>query len=115
MLPDSLRDEVDLKTGEHVADYAKTRNFVMRFAEAKRKHRDDAMDTSPVNLEEHQGQEQWDPSWGGGWDEWGPADSGPEVDAMGYGKGPVKGFGKNAYNKGGKSYNNFGSFGGKSS
>ena len=75
MLPDSLRDGVDLKTGEHVGDYSTTRNFVMRFAEAKRKHRDDAMDTSPVNLEEQHGQEQWDPSWGSGWDEWGPADS----------------------------------------
>ena len=48
MLPDSLRDEVDLKTGEHGGEYSKTRNFVMRFAEAKRKHRDDAMDASPI-------------------------------------------------------------------
>ena len=119
MLPDSLRDEVDLKTGEHGGEYSKTRNFVMRFAEAKRKHRDDAMDTSPIQPEEPSGQEQWqqqwDPSWGNGGGDWGPNEYGPEVDAMQYGKGPPKGFGKGAYGKGGKSFSSFGGFGGKPS
>ena len=91
----------------------------MGFAETKRKHRDDAMDTSPIQPEEPSGQEpwqqQWDPSWGNGGDEWGQNEHGPEVDAMQYGKGPPKGFGKGSYNKGGKGFNSFGGFGGKSS
>jgi len=117
MLPDSLRDEVDLKTGEHGGEYSKTRNFVMRFAEAKRKHRDDAMGASPIQPEEPSGPEQWhqqrDPAWGNGGDEWGPNEYGPEVDAMQYGKGPPKGYGKGSYNKGGKG--SFGGFSGKAS
>merc|ERR1712086_1086350 len=47
-LPDSLRDEVDLRSDEHGGERHKMRSFIMRFAEAKRKRPDDAMDTSAV-------------------------------------------------------------------
>ena len=48
LLPNSLRGEVDLRTDEHGGDYHKMRSFIMKFAEAKRKRPDDAMDTSAV-------------------------------------------------------------------
>ena len=113
MLPDPLRDEVDLKQGEHNGDYSKTRNFVMRFAEAKRKHRDDNMDVPPIQPEQPSGnehwQQPWNPAWGNDGEEW----LDPEVDAMQYGKGSPKGYGKGSYGKGGKG--SFGSFSGKAS
>ena len=113
MLPDPLRDEVDLKQGEHNGDYSKTRNFVMRFAEAKRKHRGDNMDVSPIQPEQPSGnehwQQPWNPAWGNDGEEW----LDPEVDAMQYGKGSPKEYGKGSYGKGGKG--SFGSFSGKAS
>ena len=88
MLPDSLRDEVDLKQGEHGEDYYKTRNFVMRFAEAKRKHRDDNMDVGALNQPEQPcGTQHWQQPWDQAWNDNGEEWLDPEVDAMQYGKG----------------------------
>ena len=103
LLFDSLRAEVDLRSDEHGGDYHKMRSFIMKFAEAKRKRPDDAMDTSAVAAVAANGSpgddnyEPWDDgSWR--WDE--PEYYGAEATAMGYGQGKGKGKGDGGYGGG---------------
>ena len=52
LLPDTLRDEADLRSEEHGGEYHKMRSFIMKLAEAKRKRpHDNAMDTSALARE----------------------------------------------------------------
>jgi len=110
LLPDSLRDEVDLRSDERGGERHKMRSFIMKFAEAKRKRpNDNAMDTSALAREAERGIPRDDDSEnyyddGAWW--WGEPDYyGADVNAMGYGKGKGKGKSYGGYNSGsGKSY-----------